>query len=135
MIDEAIKLSTSPPASLLLLRRTQIKGYNPPSLNASAKVKEYDWKTENEKISNHTSHIVKECIPVKSSDGLYILYTSGTTAAPKGCFRTSGPYTVALRYSMQHTFGMTSKDTFFCASDLGWVVGEFVFIDTSITLV
>jgi propionyl-CoA synthetase len=43
---------------------------------------------------------------------------------PKGVIRTLAGMAVATRYSIEHVFGLTSKDTMFCASDLGWVVGH-----------
>ena len=42
---------------------------------------------------------------------------------PKGVVRPSGGHAVALRYSMEHVFGLDKTDTMFTASDLGWVVG------------
>ena len=62
-----------------------------------------------------------------AADSADTLYTSGTTASPKGVVRLTGGNAVALRYAMEHTMGCTPKSTFFCASDVGWVVGH-VFI-------
>ncbi len=54
----------------------------------------------------------------------YTLYTSGTTGKPKGVQRDTGGYAVALAASMQHIFQGRPGETYFCASDIGWVVGH-----------
>ena len=54
----------------------------------------------------------------------YTIYTSGTTGKPKGVQRDTGGYTVALAASMKHIFGGRAGETFFCTSDIGWVVGH-----------
>lgn len=64
------------------------------------------------------------CVPVDATDPLYILYTSGTTGKPKGIVRDNGGHAVALRYSMEYVYGIKPGDTFWAASDVGWVVGH-----------
>jgi propionyl-CoA synthetase len=64
------------------------------------------------------------CVPVAATDPLYILYTSGTTAVPKGVVRDNGGHAVALRYSMDAIYDTHPGEVFWAASDVGWVVGH-----------
>lgn len=61
---------------------------------------------------------------MESNDPSYVLYTSGTTGNPKGVQRDTGGYAVALCASMEYIYGGKPGDTYFCASDIGWVVGH-----------
>ncbi len=63
-------------------------------------------------------------MPVAATDPLYILYTSGTTGQPKGVVRDNGGHMVALKWTMHNLYGVEPGEVYWCASDVGWVVGH-----------
>ncbi|MFP7571307.1 propionate-CoA ligase PrpE [Marivita sp. S2033] len=65
-----------------------------------------------------------DCVPVEGNHPAYILYTSGTTGAPKGVIRHTGGHLVALNWSMKNIYNVDPGDVFWAASDVGWVVGH-----------
>ncbi|WP_339949788.1 propionyl-CoA synthetase [uncultured Albimonas sp.] len=64
------------------------------------------------------------CEPLKGTDPLYVLYTSGTTGQPKGVVRPNAGHAVALTWSMKNLYAVDAGDVFWAASDVGWVVGH-----------
>jgi propionyl-CoA synthetase len=64
------------------------------------------------------------CVPVAADAPLYILYTSGTTGRPKGVVRDNGGHAVALAWSMRNVYDVEPGETYWAASDIGWVVGH-----------
>ena len=63
--------------------------------------------------------------PMDSEDPLYILYTSGSTAKPKGILHTTGGYLTGVAYTHQAVFDLKpEEDIYWCAADVGWVTGH-----------
>ena len=79
---------------------------------------DYDWQ---EFVAGATP---ADCVALKSTDPLYILYTSGTTGKPKGVIRDNGGHCVALKWSMKNIYNVAPGDVYWAASDIGWVVGH-----------
>lgn len=64
------------------------------------------------------------CEPMDSEDLLYLLYTSGTTAKPKGIVHTTGGYLVGIAATHHYVFDVKPDSVYWCAADIGWVTGH-----------
>jgi acetyl-CoA synthetase len=64
------------------------------------------------------------CEPMDSEDLLYLLYTSGTTAKPKGIVHTTAGYLVGVASTHYHIFDVKPDSVYWCAADIGWVTGH-----------
>jgi propionyl-CoA synthetase len=110
LLDKAIELASHDPGRSVVFQR--------PQAQASMSERDVDWAEAME------SAVPTECVAVKATDPLYVLYTSGTTGKPKGVQRDNGGHAVALRWSMEAIYDVHPGEVFFCASDVGWVVGH-----------
>jgi propionyl-CoA synthetase len=115
LLDEAIAMASTKPAACLILQRHQ----RPADLVAG---RDHDWANAREAAiaAGKSAH----CTPLAATDPLYIAYTSGTTGKPKGVVRDNGGHMVALKWSMQHLYGVNPGEVWWAASDIGWVVGH-----------
>ena len=113
LLDEAIRLASHKPAKVLLVDR----GLAPMAMAAERDVAYAPMR------ERHRDATVP-CIWVESTEPSYTIYTSGTTGRPKGVQRDTGGYAVALAASMEWIFQCRPGETYFCCSDIGWVVGH-----------
>jgi propionyl-CoA synthetase len=111
IVDKAFELASHTPKTCIVFQRTQVRAEMMPG-------RDVDWEELMAKAQP------ADCVPIKATDPLYILYTSGTTGLPKGVVRDNGGHAVALRWSMEHIYGVKPGDVYWAASDVGWVVGH-----------
>lgn len=115
MLDAALDRSSHKPESVIVLQRPQARAAVG---ERDTEWEELDW---DELVADAEP---ADCVDVEATDPLYVLYTSGTTGRPKGIVRDNGGHAVALRWSMGNIYDIGPGDTFFTASDVGWVVGH-----------
>ena len=111
LLNGAIDLASHKPETCIILARPETDAI----LQGSRDV---DW------ASAMADAEPTDCVSVAATDPLYILYTSGTTGEPKGVIRDNGGHMVALKWSMKNIYDVDPGDTYWSASDVGWVVGH-----------
>ncbi len=112
--DEALDQSPSVKNSIVL-RRT---GEGP----AMQEGRDVSWHELLEGESDDPSSC--PCEPMDSEDLLYLLYTSGTTAKPKGIAHTTAGYLVGVATTHYYIFDVKPESVYWCAADVGWVTGH-----------
>ena len=113
LLDAAIELATHKPASVLMIDRGLADFH-------SVADRDVDYAA----LRREVQGTVVPCVWLESNEPSYTLYTSGTTGTPKGVQRDTGGYAVALAASMKNIFQAQAGETFFCTSNIGWVVGH-----------
>ena len=113
MLDRALEMSTHKPDACVVLQRPQAEA-------TLVEGRDIDWDTAVRAGATDPA----PCAVVKATDPLYVLYTSGTTGKPKGIVRDNGGHAVALAWSLANIYDIHAGQTWFTASDVGWVVGH-----------
>lgn len=113
LVEEALRLAKTRIENVLVINR----GLAPVEIRAATPL---DYAAA---VKEHADTEVP-CRWIESNDPSYLLYTSGTTARPKGIQRDTGGYAVALAASMRHIYAGQPGETYFSTADVGWVVGH-----------
>jgi len=111
LLDAAIELSNHKPSTCIIFQRDQARA-------DMIEGRDIDWQAAQDGVEP------APCVPVSGDHPAYILYTSGTTGAPKGVLRPTAGHIVALNWTMKNVYDMNPGEVFWAASDVGWVVGH-----------
>ncbi|MDF1478058.1 AMP-binding protein [Leifsonia sp. H3M29-4] len=117
-IVEALGMSKGTVQTVIVKDRPEVPGSAAEFADSVPGVRWWDFR------ERALAAIAHPPVSVAATDPLYILYTSGTTGAPKGVVRDNGGHAVALAWSMRNVYDIGVGDVMWTASDVGWVVGH-----------
>ena len=113
IVDRALEMAEHAPDSVVVKQRPQAEA-------SMVEPRDVDWDTAMKAGREDPA----ECVEVKATDPLYVLYTSGTTGKPKGIVRDNGGHAVAMAWSLPNVYDVHEGQVWWTASDVGWVVGH-----------
>ena len=113
IVDRALEMAEHEPDAVVLKQRPQVAA-------EMREPRDVDWDLAMKAGRSDPA----ECVEVKATDPLYVLYTSGTTGKPKGIVRDNGGHAVAMAWSLPNIYDIHEGQVWWTASDVGWVVGH-----------
>ncbi|MDX6327412.1 MAG: propionyl-CoA synthetase, partial [Nocardioidaceae bacterium] len=111
LVDRALELAEHQPVACVVKQRPQAQA-------SMVEGRDVDWDVAMRTGAEDPA----ACVEVAATDPLYVLYTSGTTGRPKGIVRDHGGHAVAMAWSLPNVYDVHAGQTWWAASDVGWVV-------------